>query len=111
MTRSDDDEVLDSTAFQSLTAALDDAWRRVLAEGTRFDDHGEAACSVLARRINELRKLGERNHERLVQGALRELKIRPWAARLSILQPFEKPWRQAFCGAHRRPRQPQTPAR
>jgi hypothetical protein len=59
---------------QVLVEALDDAWQRVQASGAAFDDHGTAR-QALAKCIVEMAQEGERDRERLVQGALLRFKL------------------------------------
>ena len=63
-------EAFDPETILVLGSALDDAWQRVQAGGTPFDGQAEAARSALAKHIVDVARQGERNRQRLVEGAL-----------------------------------------
>ena len=65
----------DPEMVQVLVEALDDAWQRVQASGAAFDDRDGRAREVLAKCIVEIAQEGERNRERLVEGALLRFKL------------------------------------
>ena len=52
--------------------ALDEAWERAQASGARLS---RAARNVLAKQIVDMAKQGERDRQRLVEGALLRLKL------------------------------------
>jgi hypothetical protein len=58
--------------IRTLVAALDKAWESIQASGTKFDTgaHAEAARAVLAKHIIDAAKQGERDQQRLRDGAL-----------------------------------------
>jgi hypothetical protein len=60
---------------QVLVEALDEAWRRVQASGAAFDDRDGTAREALAKCIVDIAQEGERNRERLVEGALLRFKL------------------------------------
>jgi hypothetical protein len=71
-----------STAFdpdvvQILSRALDDAWEIVLADkiGFKLNGNAEAVRDVLAKHIVDLALRGERDGQRLINGALNLLKL------------------------------------
>jgi hypothetical protein len=73
-------ELLSSAAFDSedtelLGAAFEAAWEKLNAAGSALAEGPEAALTreLLAKRIIELAKRGERNPDRLVEGALDHL--------------------------------------
>ena len=57
-----------------LAGALDDAWLRVDA-GAYLSGSADAARTVLARHIVAMATQGERNRQRLTDGALRRLSL------------------------------------
>jgi|HubBroStandDraft_6_1064221.scaffolds.fasta_scaffold214688_4 hypothetical protein len=65
------DAAFDSETTALLGAAFEAAWDRAKAD-RRFADEAHAAAirDLLARHIIELGRRGERDHDRLVQGAL-----------------------------------------
>ncbi len=56
-----------------LAGALDDAWLRV--DAGRLDGSADAARTVLAKHIIAMATQGERNRQRLTDGALRRLAL------------------------------------
>jgi hypothetical protein len=74
----DDRAVFDPDTVSLLCGALDDAWQVVKANKATFkvDGHAERARTALAKHIVEMAKNGERDRERLMRGALIELKLR-----------------------------------
>lgn len=53
-----------------LVAALEDAWTAVQASSIQFDGHAADAQEILAKRIIETAKNGERDRSRLVGDAV-----------------------------------------
>jgi hypothetical protein len=70
-----ENSVFDSDTTRLLGAAFETAWQRVKTSGITFADERYAASAreVLAKRIIEMAKRGERNPNRLVEGALDQL--------------------------------------
>jgi hypothetical protein len=64
--------VFDPDTIQILCEALDTAWQTVEIDNAAFKVDGNAARAreVLAKQIVDLAKLGERDPQRLVNGAL-----------------------------------------
>jgi hypothetical protein len=69
------DAAFDSETTQLLGAAFEDAWEDVKSSGSALAEGAEAALTreLLAKRIIELAKRGERNPDRLVESALDHL--------------------------------------
>jgi hypothetical protein len=69
------DAAFDSETTELLGAAFEAAWEKVNAAGSALAEGPEAASTreLLARRIIELAKRGERNLDRLVESALDHL--------------------------------------
>jgi hypothetical protein len=69
------DAAFDSETTQLLGAAFEDAWEDVKSSGSALAEGAEAALTreLLAKRIIELAKRGERNPDRLVENALDHL--------------------------------------
>jgi hypothetical protein len=67
----------DPETISILIGALDDAWQAVEANNTAFrmDGHPEAARNALAKHIVDMAKQGERDRQRLIEGALARLKL------------------------------------
>ena len=65
----------DPETVHILVGAFDDAWSTLLTSGAPFSqaDYKEAAREILAKRIIELAKGGERNQRRLTEAALLKL--------------------------------------
>jgi hypothetical protein len=72
---SKESHAFDPEMVQILVEALDDAWQRVQASGAAFDDRDGTARKALAKCIVEIAQEGERNRERLVEGALLRFKL------------------------------------
>ena len=68
-------EAFDPETIDIMIRALDDAWERVQAGGTRLDGQAGAARTVLAKHIVDMVKQGERDRQRLIEGALLRLKL------------------------------------
>ena len=69
------DAAFDSETTELLGAAFEAAWEKVNAAGSALAKGSEAALTreLLAKRIIELAKRGERNFDRLVESALDHL--------------------------------------
>jgi len=69
------DAVFGPDVLDILGAALDEAWKSVEASGATYESEIErsAARDVLARRIIDLAKLGERDQHRLSRDAVTHL--------------------------------------
>jgi hypothetical protein len=69
------DAAFDSETTELLGAAFEAAWEKVNAAGSALAEGPEAALTreLLAKRIIELAKRGERNLDRLVESALDHL--------------------------------------
>ena len=67
--------VFNSEVTRLLGSAFEDAWRKLTtSEGSLADERRAALLrEVLAKRIIELGRHGERNHDRLVENALANL--------------------------------------
>jgi hypothetical protein len=65
----------DPDTINILSGALDDAWQRVQVSGARFDGQADVARTILAKHIVEMAIQGERDRQRLIEGAL--LRLRP----------------------------------
>ena len=57
-----------------LSDALDDAWRRLEA-GARLNGSADAARAALAKYIITMANRGERDRQRLTEGALQRLRL------------------------------------
>jgi hypothetical protein len=69
------DAAFDSETTRLLGAAFESAWKQAKESDGLAADEPRAALAreILAKDIIETAKRGERNHERLVEGALRRL--------------------------------------
>ena len=69
------DAAFDSETTRLLGAAFESAWKKAKASDGLVDDEPRAALAreILAKGIIERAKRGERNHDRLVAGALARL--------------------------------------
>jgi hypothetical protein len=65
--------IWDSTTTGILRTALAEATRRALAGGIYSDKDGTPTHDALAKAISDLAQKGERDHQRLVQAALKRL--------------------------------------
>jgi hypothetical protein len=63
-------EEFDPETIAILVAALDGAWATVQSSGTRLDGRDEHARDAIARYIVDLALKGERDGQRLIDGAL-----------------------------------------
>jgi len=68
-------EAFDPETITILVEALDSAWATIKAGSARFDGRDEDARTAVARYIVDLALKGERNRERLVDGALLRFKL------------------------------------
>jgi hypothetical protein len=70
-------EVFDPETVSILSAALDSAWEKARANqiANNSDGNAEAARDLLAKHIVDMAKQGERDHQRLIDGALDRLKL------------------------------------
>ncbi len=64
----------DSETTNMLKCALDEAERRAAADGIKTDKYGEPVRDALAKQIVSMAKRGERDEQRLVEGALEHLR-------------------------------------
>ena len=73
----DEPAAFDPNTIRILSRALDDAWQAVQANKTTFkmDDHRNGAREALAKHIVDMAKKGERNPQRLIEGALSRLRL------------------------------------
>jgi len=67
----------DPETIDVLSDALDQAWRQVEADKDTYkiDGHAQDARNVLARSIVDMAKQGERDPQRLISGALAQLRL------------------------------------
>jgi hypothetical protein len=68
-------QAFDPEVVAVLSDALDTAWETVRASGAQFNGDTEKARDVLAKHIVELALTGERDRQRLVDGALIRFKL------------------------------------
>ena len=68
-------QAFDPETVTLLSDALDKAWENVQASGARFEGNAEDARNALAKHIVDLALLGERNSQRLIDGALAQFKL------------------------------------
>jgi hypothetical protein len=82
--------------IRTLVAALDKAWESIQASGATFTTgaHAESARAILAKHIIDAAKQGERDQQRLRDGALLA-----WAQ--SNLRPVPRPRSRTEKAAHR----------
>jgi hypothetical protein len=82
--------------IRTLVAALDKAWESIQASGATFSTgaHAESARAILAKHIIDAAKQGERDQQRLRDGALLA-----WAQ--SNLSPVPRPRSRTEKAAHR----------
>jgi hypothetical protein len=71
---SENPEYFDPETLDVMIRALDEAWERFQGSGGRLG-HSGTARTVLAKHIVEMARQGERDRERLVEGALLRLKL------------------------------------
>jgi hypothetical protein len=67
----------DPQTISLLSGVLDDAWRVVEANKTTFriDGHADDARQALARHIINMARQGNRDRQRLIEGALSRLRL------------------------------------
>ena len=68
-------QAFDPETVAVLSDALDKAWEDVQASAARFAGNAEDARTLLAKQIVDLALLGERNRDRLINGALARFKL------------------------------------
>jgi hypothetical protein len=68
-------EAFDPETIAILVEALDSAWATIAASGARFDGRDEDARNAVARYIVDLALQGERNRQRLIDGALLRFRL------------------------------------
>jgi hypothetical protein len=68
-------QAFDPETVTLLSDALDKAWENVQASGARFEGNAEDARNALAKLIVDLALLGERNSQRLIDGALARFEL------------------------------------
>jgi len=66
--------VFNPETLHILGGALDDAWLR-LEFGARFNGSADAARTVLAKHMIAMAQQGERDRQRLIEGALARMKL------------------------------------
>jgi hypothetical protein len=73
----DHPEAFDPDTIQLLSGALDDAWRVVQTDKRAFRINGntDGARQTLAKHLVAMAKQGERDRQRLIEGALIRLKL------------------------------------
>jgi hypothetical protein len=78
--------VFDPEALKILSAALDEAWKSVQASGATYEteDERKAVRDMLAKRIVNIAKQGERNSHALARDALTHLAITQGSRRRRI---------------------------
>ena len=64
----------DPETIHILDDALDDAWQR-LGAGAHLNGTADATRAVLAKHMIDMAKQGERDHLRLIEGALDRLRL------------------------------------
>jgi hypothetical protein len=81
------DAAFDAEATQLLGLAFEAAWQAVKSSGNGLADEAQAASirECLARRVIEMGRRGERNHDRLVEEALLHLASSRAAPDIAIL--------------------------
>jgi hypothetical protein len=67
----------DPETITILSAALDDAWKAVETNKAAYqiDGHAEGARNALAKHIVDMAQRGERDSQRLIEGALARLRL------------------------------------
>jgi hypothetical protein len=69
--------IWNSTTTEILRTALAEGGRRALAGGIYVDKLGTPVHEALAKAISDLAQKGERDHQRLIQGASKRLALVP----------------------------------
>ena len=72
---SENPEYFDPETLDVMIRALDEAWERFEGSEGRLDGLAGAARDVLAKHIVDMARQGERDRERLIEGALLRLKL------------------------------------
>jgi hypothetical protein len=73
---SENPEYFDPETLDVMIRALDEAWERFQSSGVRLDSsQAGAARTALAKHIVDMARQGERDRERLIEGALLRLKL------------------------------------
>ena len=72
---SENPEYFDPETIDVMIRALDEAWERFQGTGIRLDGQAGAARTALAKQIVDMARQGERDRERLIEGALIRLKL------------------------------------
>jgi hypothetical protein len=72
---SENPEYFDPETIDVMIRALDEAWERVERSGARFDGQTRAARNALAKQIVDMARQGERDRQRLIEGAMLRLKL------------------------------------
>ena len=67
-------EAFDPATIVILDSALDKAWRTTQRQA-KLNGNAEAARMVLAKHIIDMAATGERDHQRLIDGALARLRL------------------------------------
>jgi hypothetical protein len=85
------DAAFDAEATQLLGSAFEAAWQAVKSSGNGLADEARAASirECLARRVIEMGRRGERNHDRLVEDALLHLARSKPALNIAVLSSAE----------------------
>jgi hypothetical protein len=67
----------DPETISILSGALDDAWQVVKANKVAFkiDGHADGARQAIAKHLVDVARQGERDRQRLIEGALTRLKL------------------------------------
>jgi hypothetical protein len=68
-------EYFDPETLDVMIRALDEAWERAQGSGFQLDRQAGAARTALAKHIVDMARQGERDSQRLVEGALVRLKL------------------------------------
>ena len=68
-------EAFDPETITILVEALEEAWATIQLSGARLDERGEDARDTIAKYIVELALKGERDRQRLIDGALVRFKL------------------------------------
>ena len=72
---SENPEFFDPETLDIMIRALDEAWKRFQGSGVRLDGRDGAARTALAKHIVDMTRQGERDRQRLIEGALLRLKL------------------------------------
>jgi phenylpropionate dioxygenase-like ring-hydroxylating dioxygenase large terminal subunit len=74
---SENPEYFDPETIDVMIRALDEAWERVEHSGARLDGQTKAARNALAQQIVDMARQGERDGQRLIEGATAPIPNRP----------------------------------